>query len=344
MRLNKSSMEKLYDLMTMGFKYQLISCASPEQFIHVTLNHLETVKRILRSCGGSSGGVAIDLVNDTSEKVLSTYTVLSKGTWFQLHQSLMNFLQGKRIKVSLFLQQGMQGLDGVLALSNRGTLPYGAEVPGTIRHFDGGSCVKERKISLLPSADGESDEIKVCTDIIDTESQLGLNLFSKDTLPPPTEGDIATMTRGVQSLTATVYHNHLGNDAANAMNAMDSKASGPVRTGAKITQTSAKAELSMLSDLLGMGLGDAGSKTSGGDEKPFKINLFPDNNFDSDSKADRGGIITIDIDASAGTKTVSSYMNELGLKDDSSAKAGAKNEDDAEEDDLLAMMDSAASK
>jgi len=342
-------MEKLYDLMTMGFKYQLTSCASPEQFMHVTLNHLETIKRILRSCSTSSGGggVALDLVQDTSEKVLSTYTVLSKGNWFQLRQSLMNFLQGKRIKVSLFLQQGMQGLDGVLALSNKGTMPFGTEAPGKIRHFDGRSCVKERKISLLPSEEGESDELKECADIIDTSSILGLNLFSKDNLPPPTEADIATIARGVQSLTATVYYNHLGSDASAAMGAMDSKTGGDnIRIGAKITQSSAKAELSMLSDLLGMGLGDAGSKSSGADEKPFKINLFPDNNFDSDSKSDRSGMITIDIDASIGTKTVSSYMNELGLKDDGSdgAKAGAKNEMDEEEDDLLAMMDDATSK
>lgn len=40
MRLNKSSMDKLYDLMTMGFKYQMASSASPEQYLHVTLNHL----------------------------------------------------------------------------------------------------------------------------------------------------------------------------------------------------------------------------------------------------------------------------------------------------------------
>ena len=40
MRLNKSSMEKLYDLMTMGFKYQMISSQSPQQFFQVTLNHL----------------------------------------------------------------------------------------------------------------------------------------------------------------------------------------------------------------------------------------------------------------------------------------------------------------
>ena len=40
MRLNKNSMDKLYDLMTMGLKFQLLSCRAPSQFLQITLNHL----------------------------------------------------------------------------------------------------------------------------------------------------------------------------------------------------------------------------------------------------------------------------------------------------------------
>ena len=40
MRLNESSMDKLFDLMTMGFKYQLLGCSYPQELLHVTLNHL----------------------------------------------------------------------------------------------------------------------------------------------------------------------------------------------------------------------------------------------------------------------------------------------------------------
>ena len=47
MRLNKSSMDKLYDLMCMGFKYQIISCNCPQQYLQITLNHLETLKNLL---------------------------------------------------------------------------------------------------------------------------------------------------------------------------------------------------------------------------------------------------------------------------------------------------------
>merc|ERR1711920_756100 len=49
MRLNQSSMSKLYDLMTMGVKYQVMSCASPDQLLLVTLNHIESVKELVAS-------------------------------------------------------------------------------------------------------------------------------------------------------------------------------------------------------------------------------------------------------------------------------------------------------
>ena len=35
---------QLYDLMTMGFKYQLVTCTHPRELIEVTLNHLESIR------------------------------------------------------------------------------------------------------------------------------------------------------------------------------------------------------------------------------------------------------------------------------------------------------------
>ena len=40
MRLNETSMDKLFDLMTMGFKYQLLASSYPQELMHITLNHL----------------------------------------------------------------------------------------------------------------------------------------------------------------------------------------------------------------------------------------------------------------------------------------------------------------
>lgn len=44
MRLNRESMDKLYDLMTMVFKYQVLMVPSPRQVVGVTLNHLDTIE------------------------------------------------------------------------------------------------------------------------------------------------------------------------------------------------------------------------------------------------------------------------------------------------------------
>ena len=43
MRLNESSMDKLFDLMTMAVKYQISLISHPREIIIVTLNHLDSI-------------------------------------------------------------------------------------------------------------------------------------------------------------------------------------------------------------------------------------------------------------------------------------------------------------
>ena len=68
MRLNKCSMDKLYDLMCMGFKYQVISCNCPQQYLQVTLNHLETLKNLLHN------DETCDLIQLAVDKCIALYT------------------------------------------------------------------------------------------------------------------------------------------------------------------------------------------------------------------------------------------------------------------------------
>lgn len=42
MRLNKVSMDKLFDLMSMGFKRQILSVKCPQQYLQITIIHLGT--------------------------------------------------------------------------------------------------------------------------------------------------------------------------------------------------------------------------------------------------------------------------------------------------------------
>eukprot|EP00891_Asterochloris_glomerata_P001292 jgi/Astpho2/1292/gw1.00024.48.1_t len=93
MRLSTASMDKLYDLMVMGLKYQLLCCCQTSELLQVTLLHLSTVKQLLRSALAKH---AVDVVE---ARVRSLYDSLPQGQWALLRQTLAGFLLGKRVKV-----------------------------------------------------------------------------------------------------------------------------------------------------------------------------------------------------------------------------------------------------
>jgi len=62
MKLNSTSMGKLFDLMLMGIKYQVLSTTSPEEIYFLTLKHLDTMAEIVK------GTPAEVLINDTASK------------------------------------------------------------------------------------------------------------------------------------------------------------------------------------------------------------------------------------------------------------------------------------
>ena len=59
MKLNATSMGKLFDLMLMGLKYQVLSTATPDEIYHITLTHL------LQTAALVKGSAAEALVNDS---------------------------------------------------------------------------------------------------------------------------------------------------------------------------------------------------------------------------------------------------------------------------------------
>lgn len=313
MRLNKSSMEKLYDLMTMGFKFQVVTCNSPHQLLHVTLTHLEALKKIVKS------EKVEELIDVAIAKSLETFANLTNGQWMLLKQSLMRFLQGKKIKVSLFLQQGLQAMDGTLILDPTGKLPFGSEIPGVCRYYEGRNLVSTKIIHALGSDEIPYEETD---EVMDMTSTLGHNMYSKDAAAEAKASFPESAQEASRIIAASigVYSN-----------------TKVKRQG--ITQKTAKAELSMLSDLLGMS--SASEKES--ESKPFKINLFPDySNSKSEGKDSGDTMIVIDIDATADSKTYDAYMRDLKLDDDDAEyKSDAKGGDGDDEDDLLALMDSA---
>eukprot|EP00775_Hariotina_reticulata_P005653 gene5653-5892_t len=104
MRLSESSMDKLFDLMVMGAKYQLVCSARLDDLIQVMLRHLGTARAILTSAmaGCSHAGAVktntIDLISQAEQATIKM------------------FFQDKRVKVSLFLNEGIQLQAGKLVV------------------------------------------------------------------------------------------------------------------------------------------------------------------------------------------------------------------------------------
>lgn len=86
MRLNAASMDKLYDLMTMAFKYQVSLCLRPNDVLLTTLNHMDAIR------GYVEGAPPIrQQVEYVYKLLLQHYASLSPGEFILIRQTLLNF-------------------------------------------------------------------------------------------------------------------------------------------------------------------------------------------------------------------------------------------------------------
>lgn len=342
MRLNKSSMDKLFDLIFMGFKYQILGCSSPVQYLHLTLVHLESVKHLCAS-------PEVDFqLNICVSKLIESYTPFSNAQWLDVKIELFKFLQGKKVKVSLFLQREMQNQNGDLVIPRSPSLPFGTAIPGKVTYYGSSSATRIAMLPL-PFPDNPTDYY-VSPTILDTSSKLGKNLYLGD------EADDGGELSAAHSVSVCLlalenrapyagFRVEDGSINSTAYKAVSASDSSPERRAA-----SAKAEISLLSDLIGT------RSSKDDDSKPLKLNLFPTSTFgggsskgirdgydddDDDDGYNGSSVIMIDIDGTSGAKTVQRYMEDLDLGDSKAEAKDAKAAGDDEDDDLLALMDSA---
>jgi len=180
MRLNKQSMDKLFDLMAMGVKLQLLASPDPPSLLVITQTHLSGMRDIAM---GDDGLVA--LLADATRRCSEIYARMCLGELYGLKQILLRFFQDRDVKVSLFLEENTQRADGVIVLPLAGPVPRGYEVPGTVRYFDpvtGKVIGGTQKISgdfpsiFLPSLPISEGPV----DASSTPIKLGANLYLKE--------------------------------------------------------------------------------------------------------------------------------------------------------------------
>lgn len=93
MRLNSSSMSKLFDLMLMAFKYQLLKMKYPEELLQITLNHLNSLVEIMTQFNTPSNNELFLAVKQEINYVNNIYSKLSCFDYIILKQILFRFFQ-----------------------------------------------------------------------------------------------------------------------------------------------------------------------------------------------------------------------------------------------------------
>lgn len=304
MRLNESSMNKLYDLMMMGTKYQVLVASEPLEVAQLTLNHLDALRKLIKA------PEVIAQVDNATNLLIKTLQSFTTSDVVVLRWTLARLFQDRRVKVSLFLQEGIQLTDGTIVIDHKGTLPNGAEQPGTVRYFYDDDKVHEEKVEVKNSSDTSpfkqpAFDVKDCA--ADRHCTLGFNLYSADRRKAAT-----------------------GKPVERAANALPLQAQDQQQQAgwSDEKKAQAKAELNALASMLG-----GGEKAGGGEG--FNIEHL----FHNDAQLPGGGsgdatapVITFDAD------DAKSYKSTIDLIAKDFAQVSVDDDGD-DGDDLLSLMD-----
>lgn len=288
--------------MTMGCKYQVVSCAQPLDLYQICLNHLDALRVLVRNAPDVSR-----LVEACVGHMASMFAALRAGDLYLLRYTLARFFQDRRVKVSLFLTDGLQAQDGSIIHSHAGRLPQGGIMPGTVRYFENGALVKEEMLRV-PNAEHVQPPYPADTDITKPgrPCELGSNLYAKDRRKKGAAGAAAAA-------------------AANATKGTGAKAT-PVFEPDDAAKAAAKSELNHLAQMIG-----GGRSVKEGDKFSI-VSLFPDAASDGANGGAAGearaDVICFDADDRAQhMAALASEFGALGLD--------GKQDDD----DLLDLMD-----
>ncbi|KAK7139477.1 hypothetical protein R3I93_016572 [Phoxinus phoxinus] len=190
MRLKPASMDKLYDLMTMAFKYQIVLCPRPQDLLLVTFNHTDTIKELVKD-----NPSLVNQINEAQRQLIEVYTPLSDGEFQLIRHTLLVLFQDMQIRISIFLKEKIQNPNGHFVLQTAGPVPHGFEVPGLIRWFNAKG--REARRTRFPSGGsytsaGRQGSFDLSGDRV---TLLGTNMYSTPS-PGDTDPSSSSNSRG----------------------------------------------------------------------------------------------------------------------------------------------------
>ncbi|CAI8020751.1 Protein OSCP1 [Geodia barretti] len=176
MRLSNTAMDKLYDLISMAFKYQLMVCPRPEDIVLVTLNHLDSIKSLV----ADDSQHCHDMIHTACRKLNEHYSLLSKAEFVTLRNTMLSLFQDSQKRISVLMRQKLQHQNGAFVIPIDGPIPVGFEIPGTIRYYsEEGEVVQT---DHFPTAHHYTPPCKQGSweTTGDRVTTLGLNIYEKD--------------------------------------------------------------------------------------------------------------------------------------------------------------------
>lgn len=138
MRLNSTSLNKLFELMLMTLKLQVLRSRYPEEIYQITLNHYLGIIEILSSIETDDRS----LINRVQEEMLNfkqTYSKLSSYDYIILKSVILRFLQGKTVKVSIFIQDDLQDNNSIIYLPMNEISPPFVGKLGVVKDYSNNS-------------------------------------------------------------------------------------------------------------------------------------------------------------------------------------------------------------
>ena len=176
MRLNTTSMNKLFELMLMTLKLQILRTRYPEEIYQITLNHFLGIIEILNSIETDDKS----LLNRVQEEMLNfkqNYSKLSSYDYIILKSVILRFLQGKNVKVSIFIQDNLQDSNSIIYLPmNEESPPFVGKIGIVKNQSNGNEDYFELKLN------GCFNENKNTNRMDNFNTVLGKNMFGKEKL------------------------------------------------------------------------------------------------------------------------------------------------------------------
>ncbi|CAF1292540.1 unnamed protein product [Adineta ricciae] len=307
MRLNEASMDKLYDLMTMSVKFQIMLCPCASDIMKVTYNHVNSMRKLVRS------SAVLDQLDKAFIAFNKQYERLNDVEWLLIRDTILFFFQDIHIRVSIFLRENLQTQHGQFIMNTDGIVPTGFQPPGEIRTY------KRGRLNHTQTFDaGERHEPPDETRTF----RLGLNIYSKsknadanllsDTVVrhPPVQVSASSDIEMINPDPKMIAQLNLLSDLIGSSSSGDSSRSGIVK-------------LSLFDD-------------DEDDEEDIRRSHTTHVQTSSRDHRPKNEDITIDVSNRNRNARLTNVLHDLDF-DNPPARHGRKNYDD--DDDLCSMMD-----